>query len=127
MKRHLLDVNALIAMEHRGAPHHSKFHLWAKASGLDSLTTCAHSELGFIRVSMQAFGYTLPDAEKALGEIKRKLGGFIDSAPSPKLAAWASTAQKTSDAYLIQVAVKNGLTLATFDKGITDPVALHIA
>jgi len=40
---------------------------------------------------------------------------------------WASTAGKTSDAYLAQVAHENGMRLATFDAGIRDAVAELIA
>jgi hypothetical protein len=43
-------------------------------------------------------------------------------APSPRLPAWASSAAKTSDAYLTQVARANKLRLATHDAGIKDGV-----
>jgi len=70
---------------------------------------------------MQAFGYSLPDATEALAEMRKHLGGFIDSAPSPKLAPWATTAPRISDAFLVQIAEANGLILATYDEGIDDP------
>ena len=71
-----------------------------------------------MRVSMQAFGYSLAEAQTALAEMKKQAGGFVAAAPSPRLAAWATTAAKTSDAYLAQVAASAGLTFATFDSGI---------
>ena len=55
---YLLDVNALVAWHHAGSPHHARFHVWAAAIGRTNLRTCALTELGFIRVSMQVFGYT---------------------------------------------------------------------
>ncbi len=116
--KHLLDVNALIACEHKGSPHHAVFHAWAKREGMTSLGTCALAELGFIRVSMQAFGYSLAQAQAALVEMKKPLGGYVAEAPSPRLASWASTVAKTSDAYLLQVAEARGLRLATFDAGL---------
>jgi predicted nucleic acid-binding protein len=119
----LLDVNALVAWEHRGAPHHAHFHSWAKGTGQSNLWTCGHAELGFIRVSMQVFGYSLADATSALSAIRSHTAGFIKAAPPPKLAPWASTAGRTSDAYLVQIAVANGMKLATFDLGIRDPDA----
>ena len=122
--KYLLDVNALIAWRHSRAPHHQGFHRWAAETGFKQLATCALSELGFIRVSMQAFGYSLREAQSALEEIKRATGGFVDGAPSPKLPVWAGTAARTSDAYLAQVAASAGLILATFDGGI--PSATHI-
>lgn len=120
---YLLDVNALVAWRHARAPHHDAFHEWAARIGRTALRTSALSELGFLRVSMQVFGYTLPQAQSALRAIKREVGGFIDIAPSPDLADWASTAARTSDAYLVQLAKANGVRLATFDRGIADPAA----
>lgn len=116
--KHLLDVNALLACEHPGSPHHEVFHAWAQRVALESLVTCGLVELGFIRVSMQVFGYSLDQAQSALRAIKPRLGGFIDAAPAPQLATWASTPAKTSDAYLAQIAAKHGLRLATFDRAI---------
>lgn len=123
--KHLLDVNALVAWWHQRSPHHEIFHAWAARTGFPQLATCAHVELGFIRVSMQVFGYALPDAQKALAEMKRQVGGFIPAAPAPKLAAWASTAHKTSDAYLAQLAKTAGLSLATFDTAIPGAIPIR--
>ncbi len=114
----LLDVNALVAWHHPSAEGHASFHAWAKAQGFAQLATCAQCELGFLRVSMQAYRFSLVQAQTALAEMKRTIGGFVPVAPSPKLAAWSTTAAKTSDAYLAQVAAANGLKLATFDTGI---------
>lgn len=103
--KYLLDVNALVAWSQQRAPHHDRFHSWASTQGLNELATCAHSELGFIRVSMQVFGDSLAEAQT-------------------QLAAWSATAAKTSDAYLTQVAAGAGLTLATFDRGIPGSVLI---
>lgn len=120
--KYLLDTNALLAWEHPSSPHHAKFHSWAKRAGRANLWTCAQAELGFLRVSMQVFGYTLGQAADALALLKEYAGGFVEVAPSPRLPAWASTAAKTSDAYLTQIAHQNGMRLATFDTGIRDAV-----
>lgn len=72
---------------------------------------------------MQVFGYSLTQATDALAELKRHTGGFVDRAPSPRLPAWSSTAARTSDAYLTQVARENRMRLATLDAGIKDAVA----
>lgn len=118
--RYLLDVNALLACEHQGSPHHETFHVWAKRTGLKQLATCGLAELGFIRVSMQVFGYSLKQAQDSLKGIRRRLGGFIESAPAPSLSPWAATPAKTSDAYLAQIAAQQGLILATFDRAIPE-------
>ncbi len=75
---------------------------------------------------MQVFGYSLGQAQQALAAIKSQCGTFISVAPSPHLPVWASTAHKTTDAWLCQLAAVHALRLATFDAGIKDPVALHI-
>lgn len=124
---HLLDANSLLAWHHTGSPHHDVFHVWVKRVGRSSLRTCALTELAFVRVSIQAFGYTLAQAQQALATIKAQAGGFISIAPSPQLANWAATPHKTTDAWLCQLATSHGLRLATFDAGIKDPVALHIS
>ncbi|MBE7540354.1 MAG: hypothetical protein HS122_18325 [Opitutaceae bacterium] len=116
--KYLLDVNALIAWRHANAHGHAAFHAWAKAEGFKTFGTCAHAELGFIRVSMQVFQLSLADAQAALADIKRQAGGFVSAAPSPKLPAWSARPNRTSDAYLAQVAASVGLTLATFDTDI---------
>ena len=121
--KYLLDGSALLAWEHTASSHHADFHAWARKAGRANLWTCAHTELGFLRVSMQVFGYSLPQATDALSWLKKHAGGFVAVAPSPHLPAWASTAAKTSDAYLTQVAQENGMRLATFDSGIKDAAA----
>ena len=118
--KYLLDVNALLAWEHPGSPHHADFHRWAKGVGREGLWTCAMVELGFIRVSIQVFGYSLTQAAGALAALKENTGGFVAEAPSPLLPAWAATAARTSDGYLVQLARAHGLRLATFDAGIKD-------
>jgi predicted nucleic acid-binding protein len=125
VSKYLLDVNALIAWRHTRSPQHNSFHGWAKKTGLAELATCALAELGFIRISMQVFDYPLADAQVALAEIKRAAGGFVNAAPSPKLAAWAKRSSLTSDAYLAQVAASAGLTLATFDTSIPGATRLR--
>lgn len=122
--KYLLDGNALIAWHHPSAADHARFHAWTRAQGFDQLATCAHTELGFLRVSMQAFRFSLADAQTALAAMKRVAGGFVEIAPSPKLPAWSAKPAQTSDAYLAQLAASAGLTLATFDAGI--PGAAHI-
>ena len=116
--KYLLDVNALIGWRHARSPHHLPFHAWADQTGRHNLHTCAHAELGFIRVSMQAFAYTLEQAQQALAAIKAECGGFAAEAPSPLLPKWAASAGRTTDAYLAQLAAAHGLTLATFDHRI---------
>jgi len=123
--RYLLDVNALIAWRHANAHGHTAFHGWAKAQGYRNLATCAHAELGFIRVSMQVFQLSLAEAQAALAAIKRQTGGFVAEAPSPNLPSWSVQPRQTSDAFLMQVAASAGLALATFDADIPGAILIR--
>ena len=122
----LLDVNALLAWEHGNSPHHEAFHAWVARQQDLSLWTCALTELGFIRVSMQVFGYDRASADQALQRMKSATAGFISQAPTPQLSVWAKSAAQTTDAYLVQVASENGLKLATFDRKIKDRSVVRI-
>ena len=124
--KYLLDVNALLAWWHPTHVSHPCFHVWGKQVGFRSLNTCALVELGFLRVSMQVYRFSLDDAQTALGAIRKRTGGYLADCPPPSLAGWAETAGKTTDAYLCQFALAHGLKLATFDGGIRDTAVLLI-
>ncbi|MGH8019823.1 MAG: type II toxin-antitoxin system VapC family toxin [Opitutaceae bacterium] len=115
--KHLLDVNALIAWHHPSAPDHADFHAWRRAHRGEELISCAITELGFLRVSMQAFRYTAAQAQTALESLRRHLSYAADL-PPPALPGWSNSAARTTDAYLAQVAAAHGALLATFDAGI---------
>lgn len=122
---YLLDVNALVAWWHEGSPHHAAFHRWARRVGLTSLRTCAISELGFLRVSMQVFGCSAQEAQDALTLMRRHTGGFVEAASPPHLPAWAAVAAQTTDAYLLQLATAGGHRLATFDTSIPNAALIR--
>jgi predicted nucleic acid-binding protein len=122
--KYLLDVNALIALKHARSPHHQTCRSWVIKQGIESLATCALTELSFIRVSMAAFGVSLPDAQKDLAELKTKIRGFVEKNPSPILPPWSTHAGQTTDAYLLQLAKSAALDLATFDTGIPGAVLI---
>lgn len=124
--KYLLDVNALLAWGYKTQAAHLPFHRWAAKTGFENLATCAHVELGFLRLSMQWGKCTRQEADKYLAEIRKQTGMFISDCPPPQLAAWADTAKKTSDAYLCQLAEAHGMRLATFDRGIKDKAAFLI-
>jgi len=125
--KYLLDVNALIAWWHHTHPKHVTFHAWEKKAGFANCATCATAEMGFLRISMQVYRYTLDEAQTALAQLKQKAGGFIADAPSPNLPAWSDTGAKITDAYLCQLARAHGMQLATFDSRIKDAAAYLIS
>jgi predicted nucleic acid-binding protein len=111
----LLDVNALLAWRHPNAEGHAQFHAWRQAHAADRLASCAITELGFLRVSMVAFHYDLAQATTALTVMKGEIDEFFPVLPASAMQAWATSAARTTDAYLVQLAGHHGARLATFD------------
>jgi predicted nucleic acid-binding protein len=54
--KYLPDVNALLAWGHATHPHHARLHAWKAGKKASDLATCAISDLGFIRITAQAYG-----------------------------------------------------------------------
>jgi len=123
---YLLDVNALVAYHHAGQLH-ARLHAWRGRNATAQLSSCAIGDLGFIRISMSGYNYTLQMAEDALEAVKRDVSGYVDALPPPKLARWVLSHKQTTDAYLCQLARTHGLQLATLDSGIKDSAAFLIS
>jgi len=66
----LLDINVLLALAWPNHLHHNAAHLWLAAHKHDGWATCPHTEMGFLRLSMQPAvvktAITFADALKAL-------------------------------------------------------------
>jgi predicted nucleic acid-binding protein len=124
--KYLLDVNALVAMHHTNHPEHRIVHAWLAGHAPTQRFSCAICDLGFIRISMNVYNYTLDLAQNALSLIKRDVAGYINTPPPPRLARWVMSHKHTTDSYLCQLAASNGMNLATLDTGIKDPAAFHI-
>ena len=124
--RYLLDVNAMVAMYHSEHTEHARFHAWHATQKKEFMASCAICDLGFIRISMIGYSYTLAMAENALKTVKRGVTGYIDTMPPPNLASWVLSHKQTTDAYLCQLAAANGMKLATFDARINDPAVFLI-
>ncbi len=114
----LLDVNVLLAWEHPMAQGHGSFHAWRAAHPSDELLSCAVTELGFIRVSVQVFSYSVVQAQEALAKRLRPYVRYLADLPAPALPASVRGGSRTTDGYLAQVAQTHGASLATFDTGI---------
>jgi len=102
---------------------HSAFHAWRRSHAGAALLSCAITELGFLRVSMQAFRYDAAQAVAALAQLKRQLR-YAAELPAPRLPPWAASAARTTDAYLLQVTTHHGAQLATFDTSIPGAVLI---
>ena len=123
--KHLLDVNALIALAHQAHVHHTRLSRWylSVKPTTTALCTCAITELGFVRVAVQiGLQSNVPTARKALARLKRS--GQIpfelldDALGVEHLPTFANTPKKITDGHLLQLAESHGAHLATLDSGI---------
>ncbi|MGA7058296.1 MAG: PIN domain-containing protein [Terriglobales bacterium] len=118
---YLLDVNALVAL---GLAHH-EFHdrvgVWLRSQQFPPLATCSITELGFVRVLVQApaYGFTVHQARTLLLRIKQaakpRFLFVADDQDISRLPAWVKTARQTTDGHLVQLAASHGAVLATLD------------
>ncbi|MGB7152496.1 MAG: hypothetical protein WBD45_25280, partial [Terriglobales bacterium] len=107
---------------------HHEFHdrvgVWMRSQQFPPLATCAITELGFIRVLVQApaYGFTVHQARTLLLRIKQAAKphfSFVaDDQDISRLPAWVKTARQTTDGHLVQLASSNGAVLATLDSKI---------
>ncbi len=123
--RWLLDVNALIALAHQGHVDHPRVIRWY-ASLIDSdaeLATCAFTEIGFVRVSIQAgFETDAPGASETLHGLKTSsripFEMIPDSLGADRLPTYVVGPKQITDGHLLELANEFSIRLATLDKGI---------
>jgi hypothetical protein len=123
--KHLLDVNALVALTEPEHVHHKTVMKWFNTPGLD-WGLCAFSEAGFLRISANpAIGkLTVEDGNEMLADLARHPGYRY----WPITANWIALVapfrervfghQQINDAYLLGLAVKEKGILVTLDKAI---------
>ncbi len=121
----LLDVNVLIALAHQGHADHPRVIRWfASLLGFASrLGTCAITEVGFVRVSIQAgFESSAPDAAETLRGLKASsripFQLLPDSLGADRLPPHVLGARQVTDGHLLELAKECQMQLATLDKGI---------
>ena len=125
--RYLLDVNALVAWGWADHTEHDRVAGWiarcARRAG-DELLTAAIPQLGFVRVSVQRGAGQVSVAEAAaalagmLATLQERHVFVADSRPSTAMAAWCRTADRTTDAHLMDLAAALNAQLATCDERI---------
>ncbi|MBJ7259765.1 MAG: hypothetical protein JHD33_09520 [Chthoniobacterales bacterium] len=130
--KYLLDVNALLALAHQDHADHEKASIWYKeiVRAAAAFLTCPITELGFLRVSMQAgLSRNLDAARDTLSGMKKSSRVPFDFVPDclamDKLPPYVRTPAQLTDGYLLQLAKANGAKFATLDSGI--PGALRMA
>jgi toxin-antitoxin system PIN domain toxin len=122
---HLLDVNVLLAAIWDSHPHHARTFRWLEGK---QISVCPLSELGFIRISTnpKAIHAPMKKARELLQKflVERDAGWIPDDLP-----ALNSNPQKTeqvTDLYLVTLAEKHGMKLATLDEGIKHPAVVLV-
>jgi uncharacterized protein len=125
--KYLLDVNALVALGFLEHEFHGRVASWVRKlsqKGVPELATCSITELGFVRVLMQAsqYGFNIAHAHELLLQLKSgtvlKFTFIIDDQDVSHLPGWVKSAKQTTDGHLAQLAKANGAVLATLDTGI---------
>jgi uncharacterized protein len=120
----LLDVNVILALAWPNHQFHGQARSWFAARATSGWSTCALTQLGFIRISSNpAFtphAKTPQEAALLLASMTSAPGHrYLESLPEPahRSAGWQHVAghRQTTDAYLVHVARHHGIRLATFD------------
>ena len=128
--RYLLDVNVLVALATRDHVHHGVVKKWFYAAPDLRWALCAFTEAGFLRnaTAPRLGQITMGEAAAVLKELAKHPGYRYQAITAdwhtlcgPFIKRLYGTKQVT-DAYLLGVAVREGLVLVTMDKAI-----LHLA
>jgi hypothetical protein len=122
--KYLFDVNALIALGHLEHDHHERVAHWLRTQRSSQLLTCSITELGFVRilVQAQAYGFTIANAQSLLEHLKQapdySFTLIPDEQGASQLPGWVKTGGQTTDGHLLQLASAHGAVLATLDAKI---------
>jgi predicted nucleic acid-binding protein len=115
----------LLALGHSSHSDHQKASSWFAGlhSSKDKLITCAITELGFLRISLQlGLAGDLDYAQLALQKLKKEsrvrftLAG--DDVGADHMPAFVVKAAQLTDGHLLELATKLNARLVTLDRGI---------
>ena len=123
--KYLLDVNVLMALLSENHIHHQFVTTWFNTPDL-KWAICPFVEAGFLRnaTAPRPGQITMKDATAVLARIAKEPGYHY----LPITAGWQTLcspvfprlygAKQVTDAYLLGLALRDGLVLVTMDKGI---------
>jgi toxin-antitoxin system PIN domain toxin len=126
---YLLDVNVLVALLDERHIHHRLVTKWFNSPGLQ-WALCPFTEAGFLRYATRpnVGGMSMRDATAMISRIAERPGYSYQ----PISADWRTLCapfnkrvfghNQVTDAFLLGVAMRGGLVVATFDKAM-----LHLA
>src|SRR5438270_12127168 len=124
----LLDVNVLLALAWPEHSHHEAAHRWFGEHRAEGWATCAATQSGFVRLSSTRG--VVPDPMtpvEAIAAMERSTAQtehrfWAQDEPVSTIAAEIMVRimgpRQMSDAVLLDLAIKRGGTLVTFDKAI---------
>jgi hypothetical protein len=121
---YLLDVNVMVALGFQQHEFHGRVAHWVKKESPVDFATCAITELGFVRVLVQApsYGLTINQARVLLSQLKAsdflRWEFITDNRDISHLPAWVKSAAQITDGHLAELAKANGAALATLDRKI---------
>ena len=128
MNGYLLDTNLLIALFWPSHTRHSLALKWFGSHRSKGWVTCPFTEAGFVRiVSNPAFSRDAVTPREAVSVLTANSDAsdhlfWPDQLPFVEASAFAGARllgrQQVTDAYLLGLALHQGGTLATLDKGI---------
>jgi hypothetical protein len=124
---YLVDVNVVIARLFEGHEHHDLATEWFHTPGLQ-WAICPWSEAGFLRFATRPDRLSMGEATGLLEQMERHPGYHYHT----PVHNWRALTKpffrrlhghkQVTDAYLLGMAIADGLMLATFDKRL-----LHVA
>jgi predicted nucleic acid-binding protein len=129
--KYLFDINVLLALAHQNHSDHQKVGIWFKsiASVATQFLTCSITELGFVRISVQA-GLE-PDVGSALRTLlifkrssKVPFELCSDSIGASVMPRYVKSRSQLTDGHLLELASISGAKLITLDKGIPGAVLI---
>ena len=129
--KYQLDVNTLVALGHTLHVHHTKAEKWLKhvLPTAEIIATCAITELGFVRISVQAgLQPDIAAATAALAKLKSSSPVptelWPDDLGAERRPKYVSKPAELTDGHLLELARARGAQFVTLDRKI--PGALLI-
>lgn len=123
--KYLFDINVLLALAHQNHVDHQKAGIWFQSvtRSATQFLTCSITELGFVRVSVQA------GLEPDIGSAQHTLSVFKQSSKVPFILCTdaigvavmpkhVKSPAQLADGHLLELASEAGAKFVTLDKGI---------
>jgi predicted nucleic acid-binding protein len=121
---YLLDVSTLLALLWENHTNHARVKAWESG---EQLAVCPITELGFLRISTQAFNATMEDTRRALATwLARRKPQFVPCDERVLAGPRAPAGGKTTDFYLAHLAQAHRMKLVTLDESISHPSAFLV-